>query len=217
MNTYDVKNSYSSQATTVNRGREEFVNSIQIDWSWYTPIFYSQSLFKFLPWRQVLKNYPANFTFENSKRCKCFIFKVAIGRWRLSTRATTTGLACQRPNVEIKSSKLVPPRSPKWRLTMLKVLTVPKQQESTVEERSLSTLVKFIGVSNYYPLQSSHFQIFVVAKSFKKITLQICYCDRARLPVTQCSRWSNKFELIPDNKNMFCIIIGNVISYLSIF
>jgi hypothetical protein len=64
MNTYDVKNSYSSQATTVNRGREEFVNSIQIDWSWYTPIFYSQSLFKFLPWRQVLKKLPCKLHFR---------------------------------------------------------------------------------------------------------------------------------------------------------
>jgi hypothetical protein len=44
MKTYDVKNSYNPQATRVNHGREEFINSIQIDWSWHTLILYDQSL-----------------------------------------------------------------------------------------------------------------------------------------------------------------------------
>jgi hypothetical protein len=44
MKTYNVKNSYSPQATTVDRGREEFVNSVQINCSWHTLILYGQSL-----------------------------------------------------------------------------------------------------------------------------------------------------------------------------
>jgi hypothetical protein len=44
MKTYDVKNSYSPQATRVNCGREELANSVQINWSWHTLILYSQSL-----------------------------------------------------------------------------------------------------------------------------------------------------------------------------
>jgi hypothetical protein len=44
MKTYDVKNSHSPQATTVDYGREEFVNSIQFDSSWQILILYDQPL-----------------------------------------------------------------------------------------------------------------------------------------------------------------------------
>jgi hypothetical protein len=44
MKTYDVKNSYNPQATRVSCGREEFVNLVEINWSWHTLILYSQSL-----------------------------------------------------------------------------------------------------------------------------------------------------------------------------
>jgi hypothetical protein len=40
---------------------------------------FTASLFNFLPWRKDLKEYPTNFTFENSKRGECFIFTVATG------------------------------------------------------------------------------------------------------------------------------------------
>jgi hypothetical protein len=45
MKTYDVKKSYCPQPTrVVDRGREEFVNSLKIYWSWQIPILYNQSL-----------------------------------------------------------------------------------------------------------------------------------------------------------------------------
>jgi hypothetical protein len=40
----DVKNSYYLQPTRVDRGREDYTNSIQIDWSWYNLILYCLSL-----------------------------------------------------------------------------------------------------------------------------------------------------------------------------
>jgi hypothetical protein len=95
METYDVKNYYCPQATRVDSGREEYINSIQIDWSWYTVILYGQSLQIFFRGKKFYKNYLGNFTFENSKRCKCFIFIVATGRWRILIVATATGPACQ--------------------------------------------------------------------------------------------------------------------------
>jgi hypothetical protein len=48
-------------------------------------------LINFLPWQKVLKSYPRNFTFKNSKRHEYFIFKVATGRWHLPTIATMIG------------------------------------------------------------------------------------------------------------------------------
>jgi hypothetical protein len=40
MKTNDVKNSYCPQPTSFNRGREEFVNSVQFGWSWQNLILY---------------------------------------------------------------------------------------------------------------------------------------------------------------------------------
>jgi hypothetical protein len=48
MKTYDVKNSYCPQATRVDSGREEYVNSIKIYWSWHTLILSDQSLYFFV-------------------------------------------------------------------------------------------------------------------------------------------------------------------------
>jgi hypothetical protein len=41
MKTYDVKNSYSPQATRVDSEREELVNSVKIYWSWQILILYN--------------------------------------------------------------------------------------------------------------------------------------------------------------------------------
>jgi hypothetical protein len=46
MTTDDVKNSYCPQPTRVNRGRREFFNSVQFDWSWQNLTPYC-SLFNF--------------------------------------------------------------------------------------------------------------------------------------------------------------------------
>jgi hypothetical protein len=48
MKTYDVKNRYCPQPTRVDRGREEFVNSLKIYWSWQILMLYNQSLQFFL-------------------------------------------------------------------------------------------------------------------------------------------------------------------------
>jgi hypothetical protein len=40
----DVKNSYCLQPTRVDRGRDDYTNSIQIDQSWYNLILYCLSL-----------------------------------------------------------------------------------------------------------------------------------------------------------------------------
>jgi hypothetical protein len=55
---------------------------------------------------------------------------------------------------------------------MLKIITVPKQQELTVEERSISTLFKSIGVGIQLSFMVSLFKFSFVAKSFTKITLE---------------------------------------------
>jgi hypothetical protein len=46
------------------------------------------SLFNFCAVAIFVKKYPGSFTFENLKRRECFIFTVAMGRWRLPTIAT---------------------------------------------------------------------------------------------------------------------------------
>jgi hypothetical protein len=82
--------------------------------------------------------------------------------------AIVTESAYQRPNVAIESSKLVPPRSPNRRVMMLKILIVHKQQELTVEERSLSTLFKLIGVGILLSFTVSLFNFLPWQKVFKK-------------------------------------------------
>jgi hypothetical protein len=44
MKTYDVKNSYGPQATSVDSGREVFVNYVKIYLSWQILILYGQSI-----------------------------------------------------------------------------------------------------------------------------------------------------------------------------
>jgi hypothetical protein len=150
----------------VNRGREEFVYSVQIDWSWHTLILYNQSLQNFAV-AKSLKNYPGNFTFENLRRSECFIFTITMGRSNLLTIATNTNPACQWANIAIESCNLVLPRSPKWRLTVLKILTVPKRQQSIVEERSLSTLFNLIRVGKFLSFMTSLFKFLLWQKFLK--------------------------------------------------
>jgi hypothetical protein len=94
----------------------------------------------------------------------------------------------------------------------LKILTVPKQQEPTLEERTISTLFKSIAVCIVLSFTASLFNFLSWRKVFKKLPWKLhfrefeemrmlhihssngqmtsfdhCYCDRARLPVTQSS------------------------------
>jgi hypothetical protein len=70
--------------------------------------------------------------------------------------------------LQLRVASLVPPRSPKGRLMMLKILTVLKQQESTLEERTIPNLLKSIGVGIILSSTVSLFQLSTVAESFLK-------------------------------------------------
>jgi hypothetical protein len=68
---------------------------------------------------------------------------------------------------------------------MLKILTVHNQQESTVEEKNLSTLFNSIGVDK---ILSSTIGLFNFHSSNGQMaSSDCCYCDRACLPATQSS------------------------------
>jgi hypothetical protein len=56
----DVKNSYCSKTTRVHVGRNDYTNSIKINWSWYNLIHYCQSLLIICCGKKVLKNTMGN-------------------------------------------------------------------------------------------------------------------------------------------------------------
>jgi hypothetical protein len=95
MKTDNVKNSYCPKATRVDSGRKDYINSIQIDWSWYNLILYSQSLqffavakrFKRIPYklhfrefkeRRMLHIHSSNWWMTSSDHCYQWP-KVAMG------------------------------------------------------------------------------------------------------------------------------------------
>jgi hypothetical protein len=72
--------------------------------------------------------------------------RVETGERCHPTVATTTGPACQRPNVATKSSKFSPTPLSEMKTDDVKNSYCPETQESTLEERTIPTLLKSIGV-----------------------------------------------------------------------
>jgi hypothetical protein len=66
MKTDDVKNSYYPEITRVHIGRNDYTNSIKINWSWYNLILYCQPLSIIWRGEKFLKNCHGKFTFDNS-------------------------------------------------------------------------------------------------------------------------------------------------------
>jgi hypothetical protein len=68
---------------------------------------------------------------------------------------------------------------------MIKILTAHNQQESTVEERNLSTLFNSIRLGKILPSTVSHFNF--QGRNGQMASSDRCYCNRAHLPATQSS------------------------------
>jgi hypothetical protein len=58
---------------------------------------------------------------------------------------------------------------------MLKILTVLKQQESTLEERTISTLLKLIRVGIILSFIVSLFKLSAAEKSLKKLPWEVTF------------------------------------------
>jgi hypothetical protein len=72
--------------------------------------------------------------------------RVATGERHHPIVATTTRPACQRNNVATESSKFCPTSLSEMKADYVKIFTILKQQESTLKERTIPTLLKSIGV-----------------------------------------------------------------------
>jgi hypothetical protein len=67
MKAVDVKNYYGSETTRVHIGRNDYTNSIKINWSWYNLILYCQSLLIIYHGEKFKKTYHGKFNFDNSQ------------------------------------------------------------------------------------------------------------------------------------------------------